>query len=115
MPRLPKCFCCTKTYCSEPTCCDTNCSCAGKKSCYKKRPLVPPRCGPVRCRKKLVKKTITCEVPVYKCVVCGACCDACSPCHDIPPATPAKKVEGKQALMPAPMPVSRNPRLRMPL
>jgi hypothetical protein len=42
------------------------------------RPIVPPRCGPVRCRKKLVKKEITCEVPVYKCVVvsCG-CGDGC--------------------------------------
>ena len=30
---------------------------------------MPPRCGPVRTRKKLVKKEITCEVPVYRCVI----------------------------------------------
>jgi hypothetical protein len=41
--------------------------------------MVPPRCGKVRCVKKLVKKEITCEVPVYKCVVvcCSpGCCEA---------------------------------------
>lgn len=36
------------------------------------KPMVPPKCGKVRCRKKLVKKEVTCEVPVYRCVVvCG--------------------------------------------
>ncbi len=40
--------------------------------------LVPPRAGPVHCRKKLIKKEYTIEIPIYKCVVrnlCGGCCD----------------------------------------
>lgn len=38
-----------------------------------RRPTVPPKCSKVRTRKKLVKKEIICEVPVYKCVV--VCCN----------------------------------------
>jgi hypothetical protein len=38
-------------------------------------PIVPPRCGKVRVRKKLVKKEITREIPVYKCIVVE-CCEA---------------------------------------
>jgi hypothetical protein len=57
-------------------------SCASCESCCDPcaslcRPMVPPQCGKVRCRKKLVKKEITCEVPVYKCVVV-CCCPGCS-------------------------------------
>jgi hypothetical protein len=38
----------------------------------------PPTCGKVRTRKTLVKKDITCEVPVYKTVVvCAAGCGVC--------------------------------------
>ena len=49
------------------------------------RKYVPPKCGKVRTRKKLVKKEIVCEVPVYKCVVvCSdpGCCEAASGCLD---------------------------------
>ncbi len=52
--------------------CDSGCSSDPCDSL--RRPLVPPKCGKVRSRKKLVKKEITCEVPVYKCVV--VCCNA---------------------------------------
>ncbi len=46
------------------------------------RPLVKPHCTPPRCRKKLVKKTIVCEVPTYKCVPvsCCPCCGNDSDC-----------------------------------
>ena len=81
---LPNCHCkkCCGTCggCQTGGCCETGCGgcdpCADMRKC-----LVPPKCGMVRCRKKLVKKTIECEVPVYKCVpVCRGCgcCDACS-------------------------------------
>ena len=36
-------------------------------------PAVPPRCGKLRTRKKLVRKEIECEVPVYRCVVVCGC------------------------------------------
>ena len=36
-------------------------------------PVVPPRCGKFRTRKKLVRKEIECEVPVYRCVVVCGC------------------------------------------
>lgn len=51
------------------SCCDP---CASLR-----RPMVTPKCSKVRARKTLVKKQITCEVPVYKCiVVCGnGCCE----------------------------------------
>lgn len=40
---------------------------------------VPPKCGPVRCRKVLEKKEVVCKVPSYKCVVaygCASCGDS---------------------------------------
>ncbi len=60
-------------------CDDTGCDggCGGDSCASPRKPMVRPKCGKVRCRKKLVKKTITCEVPVYKCIV--VCCnDGCS-------------------------------------
>jgi hypothetical protein len=33
----------------------------------------PPKCGKVRSRKRLIKKEITYQVPVYKCVVVPTC------------------------------------------
>ena len=67
-------------------CGKASCQSCAEQSCSDpceslRRPTVPPKCGKVRSRKKLVKKEITCEVPVYKCVVvccspgcCGAGC-----------------------------------------
>lgn len=72
-----------KSSCSEEQagCCEKGCgSCGGKDPCeaLKDRCLVKPRCCKPRTRKKLIKKEVTCEVPVYKCVpVCGkGCCDS---------------------------------------
>lgn len=67
---------CCQSSCREATCGDTCDGCCADGKCHS-RCLVPPRCGPVRCRKKLIKKEITCKVPIYKCVVCGACCEGC--------------------------------------
>jgi hypothetical protein len=69
--------------------------------------MVPPRCGPVRLRKKLVKKEIVCEVPVYKCVVvCGnGCCDCCDPCgfgEEAEPAGAAPMVRATTDVAPLP-------------
>jgi len=73
-PACKPCGGCGKASCES--CAGQSCSdpCASLR-----RPMVPPRCGKVRCIKKLVKKEITCEVPVYKCVVvcCSpGCCEA---------------------------------------
>jgi hypothetical protein len=38
----------------------------------------PPKCGNVRTKKTLVKRTVTKEVPTYKCVVEYLCSDCCS-------------------------------------
>ena len=76
------------------------CGGCGKASCESccdpraslRRPMVPPRCCKVRCRKKLVKKEITCEVPIYKCVVvcCNrGCCEA-EGCGEAEAAAPAE-------------------------
>ena len=73
-------------FCDTLPCCDRGCKsacggfdsgCGGKSCLSRKRPLVQPKCNKVRCRKKLVKKTITKEVPIYKCVV-GCCNDGSS-------------------------------------
>ena len=64
----------------------------------------PPKCGHVRCRKKLVKKEITCEVPVYKCVVEYVCCDCCGPSCGVctEPAAPMPTATGAPAEAPIP-------------
>ena len=104
-----ECFCPTlpgrcRDRCHEPCgngcgvgCCEDGC---GQKCCCGPA----PRCCDVRSRKKLVKKEITCEVPVYKCVVvdchgCGCCGCGCG--EDVPQAPP---IETKQAYDPAPLP-----------
>ena len=69
--------------CGESACCETGCdSCGDCDPCasLQDRKYVTPRCGKVRTRKKLVKDTITCEVPSFKCVVTA--CDACGACSD---------------------------------
>ena len=73
--------------CSEDLGCGT---CRGKDPCaaLQNRTIVPPKCGKTRCRKKLVKKVVTCEVPVYKCVVAD-CCPTCSTGEAAPVAAPA--------------------------
>ena len=67
--------------------------------------ITPPTCDKIRTRKKLVKKTVTCEVPVYKCIVvpCGETDDAA------PEAAPTADQEAKATpeLAPAPAPLLR--------
>lgn len=97
---------CTKRGCCEPEACGETCGddCCGKSCCKKS---VPPQCGKVRCKKKLIKKEITCEVPVYKCVVTGCCTDGCSDgCGDSAPVeTPT--AQPKAAPAPAPTPKAK--------
>jgi hypothetical protein len=61
--------------------------------------VVPPDCGPVRCRKVLVKKEIKVKCPTFKCVPCFGC-DSCCESGAVVPAPAA----GKTA--PAPIPVA---------
>jgi hypothetical protein len=101
------CGCCDA--CAEG-CCDP---CGGKKACYS-IPMAVPKCGPVRCRKVLVKKEYECEVPVYECVVryvCPGCCaggeQEAAPQGQpeaAPPAAPPPPLPSKEALRPAPLP-----------
>jgi hypothetical protein len=73
--------------CSEDLACGT---CRGKDPCaaVQNRTIVPPKCGKTRYRKKLVKKVVTCEVPVYRCVVAD-CCSTCGMGEAAPVAAPA--------------------------
>lgn len=75
--------------------------CGSCTSCQ--RSEVPPRCGNARTRKRLVKKEITVEVPVYRCEV-KYLCDACS-VEESAEAAPSQHAERAE---PAPLPpVSR--------
>ena len=95
--------------------CDTACcaACGTENSCgcgkcdpcaeLLGRPMVKPECGRSRCRKKLVKKEIVCEVPTYKCVVvpCGCGCGAAGGCDVRETAVPAGE---KSVIRAAPLP-----------
>ena len=90
--------------CGKGCGCDSSCDggCCGCDPCAEllSRAMVKPKCGKVRYRKKLVKKTIVCEVPTYKCAVapCGSGCG----CDDHESAKPPK--EEKSAIKAAPLP-----------
>ena len=112
LPGLGRgCAPCGDTYC-EPACCEDGC---GGQSCSNPcaslcRPMVPPKCGRVRCRKKLVKKEVVCEVPAYKCVVvccgCGCCeggCQEARGCHGETDASPEPPTPAETAGV-APLP-----------
>jgi hypothetical protein len=93
-PSLPGCACgcsCGKTACDGT--CDDQCASL-------RRPMTPPTCCAVRTRKKLVKKEIECEVPVYKCVVV-ACGEGCGDRA----AAPAKVAPSAAAAPMPPMPL----------
>ncbi len=66
----PKCGC---------ECGEKDCGGCQAKSCdpcdVLKRKITPPVGGKVRTRKKLVRKEIVCEVPVFRCV--PVCCKGC--------------------------------------
>lgn len=54
----------------------------------------PPRCGHLKCVKKLVKKEYQVEVPIYKCVMRNLCPDCCkngatAPTNTAPDPPPA--------------------------
>jgi len=60
--------------CQGKSCCDP---CRGLPTC-----VTPPKCGRQRTVKRLVRKEIECQVPVYKCVPCCAdpgCCEQAAP------------------------------------
>jgi len=93
---LPSCSFGFGNHCNRG-CCDIDCAescggccesqrCCGDRGCEDpcadllSRKMVPPKCGKVRTRKKLIKDEITCEVPTYKCVV--AACNACGGCSE---------------------------------
>ena len=81
------------------SCCDSGCDgCCG-------RPPAPPRCGPVRTRKKLMMKEYVCEVPVYKCVVKYLCHDCCNGCGegDEEAGLPDAPIPAETATAPAPV------------
>ncbi len=82
LPNCDRCRSCNRgcksgrnSGCESDACgdCGGGCDRCCKDPCeaLKNRKYVPPKCSKVRSRKKLVKKTVTCEVPVYKCVLCG--------------------------------------------
>ena len=72
----------------EADCCDDACGGDACGTCCGKAPgCVPPKCGPVRIRKKLVLEEYECQVPVYSCEVrylCSGCAD-CADCLDVDP------------------------------
>ncbi len=97
----------------EPSCCG---SCGPCTSGCPERCIKPPKCGLMRTKKKLVKRTVTREVPVYKCVVECVCCDCrggekggvpteAEPA--LPPeAPPPMKAVSSETIPPAPIPAS---------
>ncbi|MHC4404944.1 MAG: hypothetical protein ACYTG0_35300 [Planctomycetota bacterium] len=106
-PSLPNCGGWCKSSCGD--CCDDGC---GIDHCAKLlKPMVPPRCGKLRSRKILTKKDITCEVPVYKCVV--VCCNpgCCEPSCWGEEAAPAQESPSDAPTLPPP-PTLRTSHLR---
>lgn len=101
-PVLPKIFG-KRCGCGDPGCgpdkvagggCDVGC---GKE-------LAVPQCGKSRVKKTLVKKTMTKEVPVYRCVVEHVCGQCCGPhAGEAPPVSPGPPAQ-KAAPAPPPPP-----------
>lgn len=85
--------------------CNPDCGCCdGKRdpcAVEKNKSFIPPKCGKMRVKKKLVKKEIVCKVPSYKCVVVYCCpkCE-CNECDETTPPPASKQT----ALPPAPAP-----------
>ncbi|HLA84107.1 MAG TPA: hypothetical protein VJL29_04875 [Thermoguttaceae bacterium] len=103
-PRCPK-LCHDARACSQGCTdqCAEGCSSGACDGGCRGRGLVLPKCGPVRCRKKLIKKEIECKSPIYKCVVCGACCN--NACRDETPDSTESGAE-KPAVQPSPSPTA---------
>ena len=85
--------------CGADLACGTGC---GKDPCaaLNNRIIVPPKSGKARTRKKLVKKEVTCEVPVYRTVVADYCsaCGMSEPTPVAAPAAPHKATEAAPSL-----------------
>ncbi len=111
---------CGKNCCADS--CSSGCGeCGACTSGCCEKCINPPKCGKVRSKKTLVKKTVTKEVPVYKCVVEYVCCDCCgggvgteAPKEALPPVAPPPKgtqaratVEPSPAIPDAPLPLPR--------
>jgi len=99
-PLLPKIFG-KKCGCGDAGCGQDPAASGGcEVGCGKEPPL--PQCGKSRTKKTLVKKTITKEVPVYRCVVeyvCDGCEGGCGAT-----AAPAAPAAPEQKAAPAPPP-----------
>ncbi len=89
------------TCCHSCKACD---ACAGEQA--KADRMKTPTCGKNRVKKTLVKKEVTCKVPVYKCVVTYACasCGAGVPSGSATPAPAAAPAKPVAPPPPAPMP-----------
>ena len=113
---LPRCDGC-RLGCKDPcnACCEASCGkggkCGGCKLCggdpcaaLKCRKIVPPKCGKPRCRKRLVKKTVVCEVPIYKCIpVCPrGCGNGCLKGDAIPEEATSAKASAQTGVAPLP-------------
>jgi hypothetical protein len=76
----PGCSACGDGLCDGAACTGKGCRC-DPCAVEKAKRQVPPKCGPVRCKKVLEKKEIVCKVPTYKCVPtcpsCGQCGSEC--------------------------------------
>ena len=87
---------CRACKCGDPACggCDDEkCRhCCNPCAVEKAKCQVPPKCGPVRCKKILEKKEVVCKVPSYTCVrTCPHCgCGSDSSCGAGSGASPPK-------------------------
>ena len=84
--------------------CEAGCGDPGGCACQ-----TPSQCGKLRCRKKLLKKEVEVEVPIYKCVVkylCPGCSVEEGPqAEDTPKKAPPRDAPHQvQRLLPAPLP-----------
>jgi len=107
-PLLPGC----RQRCRD--CCDTGgcgvTSCGSRSKCE-----VPPRCGKARVRKKLVKKSVTVEVPVYKTVVQHLCSGCCTSGCGVEAGEVAAPSAAPVAPAPAPIPKEARQTLLVPM
>jgi len=104
------CGSCCESDCCEDDYCGESCGSGCGDLCESVRKAnadcaAPPKCGKMRCKKKLLRKEIECEVPVYKCVVvdCGPAGTCGVPCGETaaPAVAPA---EGGEETESAPLP-----------
>ena len=105
---------CCETDCAEATCGEASCGSCCDDPCesLQNRKYVTPRCGKVRTKKNLIKDTITCEVPSYRCIVTA--CDACGACGEAQEVTTEEALPEAPAPTEAPAPPTANRTAPMP-